>query len=307
MREQVRAEVYAVIDSYFKPGDLREWMKRFAADKAEERSVWSDLTLLVHRMLGGNSPHLYRIAALTEMIALAADIADDLQDKDNKEKSWMLCPPEYAWNAVLAFLVGGLAELGRLMPQENETGMPFADVCRMVAESIGGQHNDVNGSVASEQDYIQMVTDKAGALVRFACYMGYASTGSTGRETAVRMDEAACCIGIASQIRNDARDVVRFDDKSDVRRKKKTLPVFFLLEHCREELPSIAGYYEGRLSEEAFLADAESVAHSIKESGCIEYAHVIQSLYTQRAQTLLDELPALSPWKEQFCEAAMVR
>lgn len=307
MREQVRSEVEAVIDTYFKQGDLREWLKKFAADKAGERSTWSDITLLVHRMLGGNSPSINRIGALTEMIALAADIADDLQDRDNTGKSWMLCPPEYAWNAVLAFLVGALAELGRLLPQENEAGMPYADVCRLIAESVNGQHSDVNGSVNSEQAYIDMITEKAGGLLRFASYMGYASTGCTDAPTAKLMDEVACCIGIASQIRNDARDVVRFDDKSDVRRKKRTLPVFFLLKHSREEFPSIADYYEGRLSEEEFLADTEEVAAYIRESGCIEYANVIRSLYIQRAEALLEGVPALSPWKEQFCETMLAK
>lgn len=304
MRMEVRQEAEAVIDAYFPNGELNGWLKTFLADKAGEQAIWSELTLLVHWMLGGQSPSITRIAALTELIVLSADIADDLQDQDNAEKAWMQCPPAYAWNTVLALLMGAVAELSRLTGASE--GGPLTEVVsRFLAQSINGQHSDISGTIVTEQDYIAMVTDKAGALLRLTYYMGYASTGKADSRTSELLDEIACCGGIAAQIRNDARDVLNIGGKNDLLQRKRTLPVLFLLKHGAEEFPAIGAYYEGAMSEEAFLAQQEACSAYIRESGCLEYAATIQRLYIQRAEELFESLDVQSPWKEQFRELVL--
>ncbi|WP_409342655.1 polyprenyl synthetase family protein [Paenibacillus sp. MBLB4367] len=299
MKPEVVGIMNLLVDDYVQAEAFRELLKSFIADKAEEQSIWSDITLLAHYMLGGDGQDIDRRSALTEIIVLALDIADDLQDEDNEAKPWMRCPRELALNALLAFNAMASAELGRLQASGTEAGRVVSEVSRMVMRAVNGQYKDLSGAVLTEEDYEAAVREKSGSLVRLACYLGYA--GLPVQESAeTQLNDLADCIGMVAQIENDVKDVQRYDLKNDLLQRKRTLPVLFLLEEPAEEFPFIHRYYAGEMTKEQFLLHKQDCLAYIRDSGCLEYSRVIQSLYADKAEQLLGAISAVSPWKERF-------
>jgi competence protein ComQ len=291
LEPRVLEECHAILDRYVDEPDLRRLLDGFLEEKSRENSIWAKITIQVHHMFGGESATIYHNAALTELLMLAYDIVDDLQDHDNPTKSWMACPMENTLNGILAFLIACMAEL-------PEPSAPAA--ARLLASSVNGQHLDLAGSITTEQEYLDMVSLKSGSLIRFACMMGYSLIPRLDEERVRQIDQLAGLIGIIAQLANDVRDVTRIDEKNDLLFKKKTLPILFLLEHAEEECPVLSDYYNGRISEEVFVAHKKEIVAFISASGCLEYSRVIQTLYIEKADEIFASLPALPPWKEAF-------
>lgn len=294
-------EMLQLVEEYFQEEDLVKMLQAFIVEKAEEGGVWSSLTRSTHYMLGGSSIEIDRAAALTEIFVLLSDIVDDLQDRDNFQKVWMRYPEAEVLSAVLALhaiVIAELPKLGIAPRWWTETG-------KLLARAIDGQHWDVKKGVHSEEAYIAMVTQKSGSLIRLALMMGYALVDDLKQEVIDRLNELADCIGIAAQLTNDIRDVTRWDEKSDLLMKKRTLPILFMLQDSPEEFPVLAQYYEGEVSTEQFLAMKADCLQFIGDSGCIEYSQVIRGLCADKAQELLEAIPGISPWKERFEELAV--
>lgn len=284
-------DMHQMIDTYFPDPELNSYLRLFLQDKLQEGLHWSELTICCHHMLGGSSDLIERSAALAELVILAIDIMDDIQDKDNPAKPWMQCPTDYALNAVCGYLMTFMAEA----PSET-----MSAAGRLLALSINGQQKDLNGSVQTEAEYMEMIHQKSGSLLRFACHMGSSLVPNLSGEILERMDELAECVGVIAQLDNDLRDLSRFELKSDLLAKKRTLPILFLLRGGEEEFPAINRYYNGELSTEEFFGLRSQLMNYIQDSGCQEYTRVIQSLYIDRADELLESLPGTAEWKNNF-------
>jgi competence protein ComQ len=305
---RVSEEMNRMIDEFFTEEDLKKVLRSFIQDKKNEGTNWSTITRYTHYMLGGSSPLIDRCAALTELILLGLDIVDDLQDQDNKDKPWMAGPQEVSLNALISYFSIFMGELGSLQGGSSaRAGYWVREASGLLAAAIDGQHQDITRSVQTEEQYIQMVQQKSGSLIRLACAMGCFLLDSLDGDTAEKIQQLSYCIGIIAQIDNDLNDVMRFDLKNDVLQKKRTLPILFLLVDSKEEFPILDHYYEGTLSQAEFLLHKNACIQYIQDSGCIEYCRIIQSLYVERAEKLLDAIPAVSPWKERFREITFPR
>ncbi|MFC5451867.1 polyprenyl synthetase family protein [Paenibacillus aestuarii] len=293
----IKQHMYRIVDDYIHVEDLNRLLKSFITDKEQETSVWGKITITTHRMLGGSSLDIERIAAATELMILTLDIVDDLQDRDQADKPWIRCPEGYTLNAVLAMIMGFIGDLGKV-------GLPasaFAEISQIVTRAVNGQQKDMNDSVVTGDDYLLMVQEKSGSVFRLACYMGCAAL-TCSEATLGQLQELADCIGLLHQIQNDVRDVVRFDVKSDVLGRKRTLPVLYLLAIEDAAFDSIKDYYAGRITADVLLAQQEQLVQIIENSGCMEYARVVQSVCVQKAEEIYGSLHAAAPWKEQFKE-----
>ncbi|HEX7057908.1 MAG TPA: class 1 isoprenoid biosynthesis enzyme [Bacilli bacterium] len=306
MQEIIMKEALRVIDEYFRVRELNELMKRALADKQEEKSTWSDIVLCSHYMFGGNSPDIHRVAANLELLILALDILDDLQDEDNVAKPWMVVPRATALNVVIGFIFAAFADLGQTIAHHNGGEIAFfAIIGRLVTRSINGQQIDLNNAINSEQEYLAMVHEKSGSLFRLACTIGYTLAHLQGRDTIERIDTVAEYAGVMAQLNNDMRDVLRFDLKNDLLHKKKTLTTLFLLQHSEEDYPLFKQFYEGIATKEQFLQAKADILEFIQNSGAIEYTKVIQTLYCNRASEAFAGLPGDEYWKGKFREIAI--
>ncbi|TXK73499.1 polyprenyl synthetase family protein [Paenibacillus sp. N3.4] len=295
MDQRILDEIDRIIDAYFHVSDLNSLLKQFVRDKANEGGrVWSDFTITIHHTLGGHSPLLYERAALTELLILALDIVDDLQDQDNGEKPWMTCDPAFALNAVIAFLVAAMGELSK----SNRVHTP--KLLQLITQSINGQQRDISNAVQTENDYILMVQEKSASLINMAFCMGYLDIDDCSSAIIDQIDELAQYIGITSQLENDTRDVQRIDQKNDLLQKKKTLPILFLLKQSEEKFPPLLHYFEGKISRDDMILLKPECLAFIEQSGCIEYARTIQYLFADKAEQIIDSLPIQSSWKDRL-------
>ncbi|RKN80592.1 polyprenyl synthetase family protein [Paenibacillus ginsengarvi] len=301
MQATLLHEIEQTIDRLVPVPSFNELLKTFVRDKAGETSRWGEMTRHVHHMFGGSSAYIDRVAALTELLVLALDIADDLQDQDNAEKSWMNCPPGLSLNAVMGLLMGAVGELGRLQQEYPEQSFPSpGEVGLIVMNAVNGQYRDLVGDIVSEQDYISVVQQKSCMLLKLAYYMGY---GGLPDAPAIepQMDLLAGYIGVVSQLSNDLRDVLRYDVKNDLLHKKQTLPILYLLGDEEDEFTLIRDYYQGLVERDVFLKNKIACLDYIRESGCVEYTEVIKSLFLQKAEETFDSIDAPDPeWKERF-------
>jgi competence protein ComQ len=297
MKQSVKEHMIRLVDEYIEVKGLNELLKSFIADKEKENGAWAKVTLCTHYMLGGDSPHIERYAALVELANLILDIVDDLQDQDQEDKPWMQCSQAEALNAVLALLMGFFGELGHLQVKSEW----LVEVTRIIARSINGQHKDVVNAAETAQHYLEMTQEKSGSLFRLACFMGY-MTVDTPRETIEQLHELADCIGLIHQIQNDMRDIVRIDVKNDLYAKKRTLPILYLLSIEDERFTTLKEYYDGEITSDVLLQEKETFIQMITDSGCLEYGRVVQSVCVQKAEEIYEKLQAVSPWKERFRE-----
>ncbi|MDR6554622.1 polyprenyl synthetase family protein [Paenibacillus qinlingensis] len=293
--QDIQQHMARMIDDYMFDEDLKILLKSCLSDSETSSLSWSKVTLCTHAMLGGNSPDIHRRAALTELVVLILDIIDDMQDQDSDSKPWMRVDTASALNAVLALIMGVVGELGRL----NASGAMLVEISKIVARSINGQHKDVTNVVSTVDDYLWMTQEKSGSLFRLACFMGYTHTGCA-EQTVEQLHQLADCVGLLHQIQNDVRDLVRYDEKSDLMAQKRTLPILYLLSMEEESFSPVKAYYKGEITAERFAEKEDEVKALIEDSGCLEYARIVQTVCVQKAEELWGELQALSPWKEEF-------
>jgi len=298
MNEQVQQELETLIDQYVESKELIELFKRFVEQKSREHSVWAELTIYSHRMLGGDCSNIYRAAAVTELLLLLLDIIDDLQDQDNASMPWMVCPPAYTLNVVLTIFAAVIGELGKLSVDSRKASA-------LLTKSIAGQQADISRSVVSEEDYVAMVFNKSGSLLQLACYMGYGMIPDLDEQAEEHLIELTNIIGMVSQLENDIRDVVRWDRKNDIWQRKHTLPTIYLLSFSQEDFPILNQYYEGTISEHHFMEHKLRCLDYIHKSGCLEYSRVIQSLYLNRAREIVASMTLEDPWREQFLDITL--
>lgn len=300
LQYQLHREIDRIIDFYFPLPDLNQLLKRLVEEKANEGlGLWALYVIFCHDMLGGNSQDILSVAAQLELIVLLQDIADDQQDQDNRGKHWMAIPQAYTWNAVLAFYTAVVAELERLKHRR------LSKILKLIATSISGQHQDLNNSIQSEVDYIQMIRHKSGSIVQLAFAMGYGIVDNCFDSIIDQIDELALYIGITAQIKNDVRDVQRLDLKNDLFHKKKTLPILYMLQHGKERFQALGMFYEGKLTVEQFLVYKQECLAFIHDSGCLEYGYAVHYLYLQKVKGLFETLPIDSPAKHKLKETVM--
>lgn len=295
--QDIQQHMHRVIDDYIYVEDLNTLLKSFIADKVKENCTWSEITVCTHKMLGGDSPHIHRLAAVTELVILTLDMMDDLQDQDQGNKPWMQCPQAITLNAVMALFVGFVGELGNLQVKDKM----LVEVSKIISRSINGQQKDVTNAISTVDDYLMMTQEKSGSLFRLACFMGYASLDCS-EETIEQIHQLADCIGLIHQIQNDMRDLVRLDVKNDLIGKKRTLPVLYLLSVEDAAFSQLKVYYEGEITVGVLLKEKAEFLQMIEDSGCMEYARIVQSVCIQKAEEIYEELQAISPWKEKFRE-----
>jgi competence protein ComQ len=286
MKPEVLHSLNEMVDQYVSEQKLNALLQSYIANKAQERGVWSNLTITIHHMLGGSSPHIHRLAAITELIILASDIVDDLQDQDHLDKPWMTDQPADTLNAVVTMIIVFFGQLSQLVDGNHRAALN--EVSRILVRSLIGQQKDLSNSVQSVDEYLLMVQEKSGSLIRLAFYMGYADL-ECSEETITQLNDLADCAGLIHQIINDKNDFMMLNVKSDFSLKKRNLPLLYLMltesEYVMDEIMS--------------MDSADALAY-IRDSGCVEYCDVVKSLCLEKAKEVYMELQALSPWKEQF-------
>jgi geranylgeranyl pyrophosphate synthase len=243
-------------------------------------------------------------AVAVEIAMAAADIIDELADDDASAfvQEW---GPGQALNTGSLMLV--MAQQALLWSAQESGGVramsALGALQDMLVQAATGQHLDMlydrmgRDEVTLEMSF-EMTALKAGALVSGACRIGALMAGAEDPvvELLARFGKE---IGSIAQLTNDIQDVIPnsieagFDRKTDLRQRKRTIPIVFTL---RDDVP------EPNAVQRAFAEppgagdiDEEELRRAVMAAGGVQFASLISEVHRQHALEALTELEALRP------------
>jgi geranylgeranyl diphosphate synthase type I len=242
------------------------------------------LCLTACELAGGDWKRALPAAAALELIHNFSLIHDDIQDRDghrwDRETLWSVygVPPAIsAGNAMrviadqtLLTLVGS----GLTTASVTQAAMELTE---RYLEMIEGQYMDMSFEQAEHvtiDEYLDMVGRKTGALIESAMYMG-ALVATSDRDTARTFGSCGRRLGLAFQIRDDYLGIwgdpaiTRKPVGSDIRRKKKSLPIVHLFQNASES--DRAWLDQAYAGEEVSGEDAERVLEMLDRFGTPAY------------------------------------
>ncbi|GGG04379.1 polyprenyl synthetase family protein [Paenibacillus aceti] len=301
--EMLEVELRESLRAYFSVPQLYEHSLACLEDKIEESSMLlGKMAVLHYRMFGGtDTKDIYRVAAAIELMMLSLDIIDDIQDKDNGKMAWNLLPSEIALNIGIGMLtLSGQLILSTGFPDERR--LQAAELLHKgVLTAVNGQMTDLFNDVDTEEDYIQMVSQKSARLLVAAAMIGTVlATGEWIEEVQQYAEE----LGIAAQIKNDIRDLLNWDDKNDFLNRKKTLPTLYLLQSVSDEESWIIDYFEGRLDFADVVGRRQEVEQIIESTGTLIYTSVRMRTHYYRYLEHIERLQLEPHWKERMLSFA---
>lgn len=262
--------------------------------KLTESFKFSQLTVIHYNMFEGKSGDVYQAAAAVELFVLASDILDDLQDGDAPDKIWMQSPQPIAIHVATSLLaLSQQAMLESTLESKHQLSLSRM-MNNQLLQAANGQMLDLVNEIQDEQSYLSMVQQKSAALLVLACMTGVMLAGHDWHPIVA---EYAQELGIAAQIRNDIRDLLRWDDKGDFLNRKKNLLTLYLVEGAEEQDRWIADYFEGRLSSAEVSDNQALFRDACERTGAILYGSVMSRMHYNRFEELLDDLEVSSSWK----------
>lgn len=265
------------------------------------KTVRPGLCLLAAEAAGGRPERALAAAAAVELVHNFSLIHDDVQDRDLERRHrptvWAVWGDAQAINAGDAML--SLARLSLL--DLLKAGVPPESVVeaaqvldRSTLEMVEGQTLDI--SFETEEyvglaAYLEMAEKKTGALMGCALKLG-ALTAAAPQSVLEALERCGRQIGVAFQVRDDILGVWGAKSRTgkaagaDIRRRKKSLPVVYLLGQ-----PQAAALREAYVKAEVGEEEVASIFQALESSGAREYCEGVVRKYRDAAIEVLDALP----------------
>ena len=203
---------------------IEEELATITPDNLEEASVYLTraggkvlrpaLTLITAEAVGGNRESALKSAAAIELIHTFSLIHDDIMDQDDMRRG--MPSVHKVWGEDVAILAGDtlfskafeiiIGSEGTSSEQNNKALATVADACVKICE---GQASDMGFEErfdVSEDEYMEMIFKKTGALIAAATKVG-AIMGGASEEVIDAMYEYGRLIGLAFQIQDDYLDI----------------------------------------------------------------------------------------------------
>jgi competence protein ComQ len=290
-RSQLDAEMYHVIQSSLNVETC-------------ELFQWANLTLLSSECVGGITEVALPGAIGMELFALAADIFDDIQDKDNDDLPWRNISDANAINLATCLLMLSHDAISAITNNEL-----FRKVCRVLTRTgisaSNGQFReflyDFREEITLEQ-YFELIKQKSGSLTACACKIG-AILGGASEEMINQLEQFGINLGLMCQIRNDLNDFLDFNKKNDFILNKKTLPYVYLLNVLKgetaerfKELTQI----EGKGLKKFGNAERKCLEQIVIDDGASHYCKVMFEIFRQKAMEIIMSLPVPEKRKEKM-------
>ncbi|MBE9501088.1 MAG: polyprenyl synthetase family protein [Chloroflexi bacterium] len=270
------------------------------------------LCLLSCEAVGGDWHMALPAAAAVELVNSYSLIHDDIEDGDEKRRGratvWRIWGQPQAINA--GDTMHALAMLAILSLEEK--GVAPVKVVRAATildqagiELCQGQYLDISYEDRFDINidaYLQMADGKTAALIACSLELG-ALLGTEEQELLLRFHRLGRKLGLAYQMKNDVLGIWSSGSPaSDIKKKKKTLPVIYALERAkgkeREQLLRI--YNKKTISSE----DVDRAVQLLSHMGAKEYTEEMARRYYREALAELEEVNLPLPAKEELREVA---
>lgn len=256
---------------------------------------FGELVIVHYKMFEGqDTDEIYTIAAAIELLILASNILDDVQDNDTENKPWSK-ETALALNCVVILLFICIQAV-------RETNICYKEkVISLILEfgkkSIYGQYKDILKNCLKEEEYIKMSLEKSGSLVALSCLIGTVlATGTIIKE----VETYSMYLGLIEQIENDLMDIQSLTSKNDILNKKLSLPIIFLLRNSDKSVQFIHKYYENNVDFIEFDNYKENVLKKFHDVGVIAYTKVIREIYRKKVLNELDKIQFKNEYLEQL-------
>jgi len=256
------------------------------------------LVLFVAEQLGASLEAALPSALGLELIHGFSLIHDDIQDRDRIRRGrpavWTICGIEQAINA--GDLMHALAISIALEPSPSAAGC----LIQATQEMIEGQCRDLEFErrEVTTDDYMAMIDRKTGALLRCAFELGGIAAGVNGH-VRTELTGLGRAVGRAFQIKDDLLGIWGEDDvlgkatESDIRRRKKTLPVVLLFEHAEgDDNTTLERLYGGEETPETEIAERD-VAWVVGRLDDLDVRSACEAMIQQHLGEAIDRLREL--------------
>lgn len=256
------------------------------------------LVLFVAEQLGASLETALPSALGLELVHSFSLIHDDIQDRDRIRRGrpavWTICGIEQAINA--GDLMHAMAISIALEPSPSAAGC----LIQATQEMIEGQCGDLQFErrEVTADEYLAMIDRKTGALLRCAFELGGIAAGVNGH-VRTELTGLGRAVGRAFQIKDDILGVWGEDDVlgkatgSDIRRRKKTLPVVLLFEHAEgEDNATLERLYGGEEAPEAEIAEGD-VAWVVGRLDDLDVRSACEAMVQRHLDEAIDRLQEL--------------
>ena len=307
-REKVEAELKRIIDN--KSLSIYDMLKYHLGwqdvqghpcGKSPGKFIRPTLCLLSCQAAGGDTSQILPAAASLELIHNFSLIHDDIEDasceRHNRPTVWKLWGQSQAINAGDAIF--SLAYLALLKLRDN--GVADKNILRSIQvlgeaclELCEGQYLDIayeNRLDVTIEDYLKMIAKKTSALIAAATSIG-ACLATDNEKIVSPLHEFGNNLGMAYQIHDDFLGIWGTEEKigksvkSDISRKKKTLPVIYGLENSSDKDKQ---RLEKLYSQEAIEGEnIVEVVEILDRSGARNYVQKLKQQYYYQALAELE-------------------
>jgi competence protein ComQ len=286
-KETVKMKMREIVEASFFVPSLKEVVLTLIEDQAKQSHfLFGRLAGLHYQMFSEKIKEAEWIAAAVELMMLAGDLLDDLIDQDSLETSWSKAPLTISLHIAIGLLLAGQKAIVDLLIDDHKKAKAQSYISSRLLQSVNGQHMDVTYDIQTEADYLKMVKKKSGSLVAMACLAGTALAGSEQNTSII--ENYANHIGIAAQIDNDMEALYRWNDKNDIKAKKKSLPILYMLASKHDNL--LKQYFSNCVGYDELYVKKEKVIQQMEQEGAFYYAKVMSQIYKEKALQEIDKL-----------------
>ncbi|MCU6711830.1 polyprenyl synthetase family protein [Paenibacillus sp. J5C_2022] len=286
-----------LVYQWFEAEPLARHAILFVEDKLRETNIFGELTVFHYHMFNGRSGQIYQAAAAVELFLLASDMLDDLQDGDAPSKPWMQVPQPIAIHVAASIVTLSQQALMDSVMNRSDSEALARMMNRQLLQAANGQMLDLMNEIHTEEAYLDMVRMKSASIFVFACMTGVMVAGHPWHDTVA---EYAVELGISAQIKNDVRDMLKWDEKNDFLQRKRNLLLLYMMEERSEEHGWIADYLEERLTVTDVSHRKEMFLQACEQSGAILYGSVIGRKHYNRCLELVGTFPQGKAWQERL-------
>ncbi|MCY8401281.1 polyprenyl synthetase family protein [Bacillus haynesii] len=248
---------------------------------AKDQLHFSELAFYHYQSFGGTDTDAAEtLGAGIELLILAFDIFDDLEDEDSPDEPWMKINRSVAMNAATALYTLGIKVIGSV---SNSTDF-FNKLMEYILQSSQGQHDDLSNKPITENECLDMIKCKSGSLTALSCVLG--TMLATGKFVPT-VESYAFQLGIALQIENDYKGLF-YNSKSDIAKNKRTLAYLYIKRKLNQASIDLLKVFETKDK----IADIEIKCYKekLKEAGIPQYMYVMIQLAIQKFRRGVAEL-----------------
>ena len=269
--------------------------------KAGGKMLRPALSLITAEAVGGEKENALKAGSAIELIHTFSLIHDDIMDKDDMRRG--MPSVHTVWGEDVAILAGDtlfskafeiiICSQGTTSEQNNQALATVADACVKICEGQALDMGFEDRYDVSEEEYMEMIFKKTGALIAAATKVG-AIMGGASSEVIDAMYEYGRLIGLAFQIQDDYLDLASDEETlgkpigSDIAKGKMTIIAINGLASAGDDSDKLLEILKDDNNSQA---DIDNAIEILNNCGAIEYARNLALESVDQAKKVLEILP----------------